>query len=93
MGLSAGEAGAVPAVVVVPDWVVVDGVDIHPTIAMTAHVVMQAILAIRARPNLRRRSLAPMPRSSLDGVILIGAYGRERLDRTESARLPPTHAK
>src|SRR6476620_8054472 len=64
MGLSAGEADADPAVVV-SDPVVVEGVDVQPVIAMTAHVVIPAILATR-----------PIRHSSPQGVMLTGAYCR-----------------
>jgi hypothetical protein len=62
MGLSAGEADADPAVVVVSDPVVVEGVDVQPVITMAAHVVIPAILATR-----------PIPHSSPQGVMLTGA--------------------
>jgi len=61
MGLSAGEADADPAVVVVSDPAVVEGVDVQPVVTMTAHVVIPAILATR-----------PSPHSSPKGVMLTG---------------------
>ena len=62
MGLSAGEADGEPVVVVVPDSVVVDGVEEHPATTRAAHVVSKAILAML----LMKALLA-------GGVILTGA--------------------